>query len=440
MIKIGFLNCCHEDYVCEAADRMAGAAVKALEADGISVCRVKEPLISGGGAREAGRTLLKNDVQGVILFLGTWIECPVVMSALREIEHLPLCLWGFPMFMNNGMLDSTGSYVSYTMFKGVLDRAGYRFKGIMGMPEDAGAVEAARAFASAAACSERLKRATIGLVGYTSMGIYTGTFDHLFLRVKIGPEVEHVDAYTVINRAESAGADEKEAFTAFVKSKAGIRNGISAVDLDKAAGIYAALKELSDKKGFAAINVKCQYEFTKEYKMTPCVPLSVLADNGVTASCEGDMLNTVSMLILHYLTGMPVTYGDCINSTDEGIYFSACGFMPFSFGEDGRREIWRFHEPGFNGLHCGFVMKPGRVTVLRLIEDRCDYHILYMTGEGLDSELRQGSMPAVSVRLDGRTGDFLKKCSGQHYAICYGDLSEKIEDLARILNIPAIRV
>ena len=52
-----------------------------------------------------------------------------------------------------------------------------------------------------------LKKTKIGLIGYSSMNIYPGTFDHLFLRTKIGPEVRQMDAYTVIGRVQDYGRE-----------------------------------------------------------------------------------------------------------------------------------------------------------------------------------------------------------------------------------------
>lgn len=48
---------------------------------------------------------------------------------------------------------------------------------------------------------------------------------------------------------------------------------------------------------------------------------------------------------------------------------------------------------------------------------------------GLKTELRQGYMPALDIRLDGDMGRFIDNYSGQHYAICYGDLSGNIADI-----------
>ena len=441
MGKIGFVNVCHSDYVNDLAIALADKAVNSLEAGGTSIYRIKQPVVDSYSAEKAGKELIKQEVEGVLIFLGTWIECSVAMSVVREVEHLPMCLWGFPMFMENGVLSSTGSYVSFAMFKGTMDRVQYKYKPVLGLPDDPNVIREIESFCKAASCAERLKRTRIGLVGYTSMSIYPGTFDHLFLRVKIGPEVEQIDSYTLINMAESIRESEYVEVMEFLKKTVRIRNDISQANLVKVSKLCVALRKIISQKRLYSINVKCQYEFSKEYGMVMCVPLSILAEFGVVSSCEGDMMNTVSMTILKLLSGNTVTYGDTINHSGNIVKLSTCGFAPFSLGLEGEREIRKFMpHPGFNGIQCSFVLKPGKVTVIRLIENQCDYHLLYFTGEGLNSELRQGYMPALDVKLDGDISKLVKNYSGQHFAICYGDLSLEIADLARILGIGLIRV
>ena len=438
--KIGFLNISHPDYINEIVTTQAQAAIDNITAAGFEAVCFGEPVTNFDNAVKAGKFIASNGVDGVIVFLSSWVECDVLMAAVREPEHLPLCLQSFPMLLYRGALESTGSYVSYAMIKGVFDRVGYSYKGVLGETESEEVQRQISDFCFAASAASRLKRSRIGLVGYTSMSIYTGTFDHVFMRSKIGPEINQIDSYTLINLAEEMSLAAKQEVIEEYKKVACIHEEVSQEFLLKSAGIYLALRELT-KDGMDAVNVKCQYEFSKEYKMVPCVPLSLLADKGIVTSCEGDMLNTVSMLILHYLTGQIITYGDCMNHVENVVKLSSCGFLPFSLGQKGTQLIRNFMpHPGFTGIQPSFTMPPGRVTVMRLIEDRCDYHILCFTGTGLQTELRQDYMPALDILLDGEVTELVKQYSGQHYAICYGDCADKIEDLARILKIKFIRI
>jgi L-fucose isomerase-like protein len=435
--KIGIVNLCHEDYIDEEVRRLGSEAVSALQARGADIVTA-QPIGSAKQALDVGINMCAEDLDGIVLFLGSWTECATAMAFLREIEHLPLCLWGVPMFERDGRLESTGSYVSFAMFRGSMARAGYRFLPVLG--EILETADSVFDFCVAAMTKTALRRTRIGLVGYTSMSIYPGTFDHLLVRRMIGPEIHHIDNYTLINIAESAAQNDIAESEALLRSRSAIDKEVSQAFLTKASRLLYALRTVCRQFSLNAINVKCQYELSKEYKMTACVPLSALAELGVVSSCEGDMLNTISMTVLALLTGQVVTYGDAINHIGNVVKFSSCGFAPFSLA-DGDPVVRNFMpHPGFTGIQTSFTLKPGRVTVLRLVEDVGDYHILYFTGEGLPSELRQGVMPALDVRLDGDIGRLVSEYSGQHFALCYGDCSAKIECLCTMLGIRAVRV
>ena len=439
--RIGFVSISHEDYINDIVLEQTALAQRNIEELGFEVVAAEELVTDLGSAYRAGTRIACSEVDGVVLFLASWVECAYFMSVLREVEHLPLCLQCFPMCLRNGVEESTGSFVAYAMLQGTLNRVGYQYLSIMTALELPETKRETEVFCTAATAFSRLKRARVGLVGYTSMSIYPGTFDHVFMRTKVGPEIEQFDTYSLIRIAEEKTEAEKRTVIQKYRDNATIHREVPEEYLLKSAGLYLGLKELCGDRGLEAINVKCQYELSKEYKMVPCVPLSLIAEDGIVASCEGDILNTVSMLILHYLSGETVTYGDCMSQKGQVVKFSSCGFNPFSMGIKGEQLIRNFMpHPGFTGIECSFVIHPGRVTLMRLVEDQCSYHILYFTGEGLPTELRQGYMPALDVRLDGDVNELIKRFSGQHYAICFGDLSEKIEAVAKILNIPAIRV
>jgi len=439
-MRIGFLNICHEDYQDDLVFTVADRAVKRLHEHGVELVLPEKTVCNWDAAKNAGISFASSNLDGVILFLGSWMECSVALAAIREIEHLPMCLWGFPMFEWDGKLESTGSYVSFSMFSGTMRRAGYLFSSVIGMPDDDATVRAVIDFCAASAAKASLRRSRVGLVGYTSMCILPGTFDHLLMRTLIGPEIVQSDSYTLIHKALHADRVAVESAITLIRRSGRVCEDVRPEELEKAAGIYCALKETVGESGLDAINIKCQYEFSKEYKMVPCVPLSVLADNGTVAGCEGDIPCTVSQLILHYLTGQVVTYGDSINHAGNAVKFSSCGMLPPSLG-CGDKMIRRFlPHPGFNGLQMSFVMRPERVTFLRLVEDVGTFHFLYGAGTGLPTELRQGYMPALDVELDGNVNELVQNYAGQHFALCYGDVTSRIDSLARVLHINGVRI
>ncbi len=438
--RIGFTIIGHPDYQNDIGLHFATRAVEQLRGRGIDVVFDGSPHTGAIEAGEAARELIKRDCDGVIAFLGTWIECSTALAAIREFEHLPFAIWGFNMFQWEGKRDSTGSFVAACVLKGALDRMEYRHKTLVGLPDDTVTMDAADAFCRAAHAVQALKRTRLGLVGYAAMAMYPGTFDHVLLRRRIGPEVIHFDSYTVINRAEKVDPERTQA--AMVELAAGAEVRATEERLAKAVNVGLALEDLCLEHGLDALNVKCQYEFSQEYGMTACLPISMMADRGIVSACEGDCIITATMAMLHHLTDQVVAYGDILDLQGNQMLLSSCGFAPLSLAhEDDGIVIQEFGHTGFDGLICSCTLKRGRVTFARLVEgSHGDYRLNYGTGTGVHTELRQGRFPALEVRIDGSPEKLIQTMASQHFAICYGDITQSLEDLCRWLDIEPVRI
>lgn len=431
-MKTGFIAVGHSDYTSKLVVGKTREAVNALVDAGIDIMfdgKIHTDIFSAGNT---AASLLAEKISSVIIFPATWVECPVVMAAVTEIEHIPFAVWGIGMFEHKGKKESTGSIVSLSMLTGAFKKMEYPHEAFIGNPDDDSVIEKIRTFTIASSTRYALKRSIIGLVGYSSMSIYTGMFDAPMLRRKIGPEVIQTDSYTIVNMMGRVTPDELNSAKAELNTKAKVDEEVTGDSIDKSLRMYCALKKWSD--GFDAINVKCQYEFSKELGMTACVPLSLLAGTGLVTSCEGDIPCTVSMLVLKLLSGKIPAYGDALDVTKDGIVkFSPCGIIPYELGT-GERRVRNFMPGyGFEGIQNSFTFKKGIITYLRIAEDMDGYHFIYGKGSGLPTELRQGFMPALDVKLDVPSEKFIKDFAGQHYAFVYGDYTAELEALEKLI-------
>ena len=152
------------------------------------------------------------------------------------------------------------------------------------------------------------------------MGMYCGTFDHALLRGQVGPEVDQVDTYTLVRRADAcAEADCARGGDAHCGGRARVAAARGRGGAPEARRrLYLALRDLARERHWDALTVKCQYELSQEYGIIACVPLSLLGDEGLPCGCEGDVLTSVTMLMLRYLSGGTVTYGDLLD-LHEGV-------------------------------------------------------------------------------------------------------------------------
>ena len=435
--RIGLLAIGHPDYQNDIGAHFASEAAERLRERGVDVVFDGIEYTGAVAASDAARALIKQDIDGVILWLGTWIECSTATAAVREFEHLPFAIWGFSMFPWEGKRESTGSFVAACVLKGALDRMDYRYKFLIGLPEDEATVAKATAFCQAAHAVQRLKRTRLGLIGYAAMAMYPGTFDHALLRRFIGPEVVQMDTYSLIRRMEHVEAAQVDRVEQQLRDIADIT--VADERLTLASRMAAALQEIAAEQQLNAMNVKCQYELSQEFGMTACVPLSVLAEARIVAGCEGDAMVTATQCLLHYLSGQVVNYGDILDLQGSQALFSSCGFAPPSLAHE-KPCICELGHPGFDGIICSFTLKRGPVTFARLVEGRGDYRLNYGTGVGVETALRQGRFPALEVQLDGSPEKLMETMASQHFALCYGDYTEAIEDTCRALGIEAVRI
>jgi L-fucose isomerase-like protein len=437
--RVRFVLLGHADYQNDLGVQMARASAHRLAEAGLDCGTIGEAAVTKDAAIAAARAALREDPDAVILYVGTWLEAPVAIAALREVEHLPVAVWAFPMFDTPQGRESTGSFVAQLVLKGTLKRMDRQACWLTGLPEEEPALRDAVAFARAAAAVRALRETTLGLVGYASMGMYTGTVDPVILRAVLGPDLDHVDTYTLVRRAESLTEDEVSEETDRVATCCRVGEAVDNDSLRKSARLSVALRQLATERGWQAANVKCQYELSQEYGMTACVAVSMLAQSGVATGCEGDVPCTAAQAMLAQFTTEPVWYADVLDFDDDSVLLSPCGFAPPSLAAPGTQAcLGRFAHPGFKGVHVSAQPKSGTVTLAQLCPLHDSFTLLTAVAEGEQCDLRQGWAPALRARFANGTQTFVDSLTSQHVAVAYGNHARELEWIARLLGIQAL--
>ena len=434
--RVRFVLVGHADYDNDLGKQMAGACAARLAGCGVEAGEVGEAAVTKAAAVAAARAALRDDPDAVVLFVGTWLEAPVAVAALREVEHLPVAVWAVPMFDTPEGRESTGSFVGQLVLKGTLRRMGRPACWLTGLPGDDTTLRAATAFARAAAAVRALRQTTLGLVGYASMGMYTGTVDPVPLRGVLGPDLDHLDTYTLVRRAESLPAAEVDAEADRIVACCRVGEDVDVDSLRKSARLSAALRQLATERGWQAANVKCQYELSQEYGMTACVAVSMLAQSGIATGCEGDVPCSVAQAMLAQFTEEPVWYADVLDFDADTVLLSPCGFAPPSLAAPGTQAcLGKFTHPGFKGVHVSAQLKPGTVTLAQLCPLHDSFTLLSAVVEGEQCALRQGWAPALRARFANGAKPFVDSLTSQHVALAYGNHAPELQWLATLLNL-----
>lgn len=120
----------------------------------------------------------------------------------------------------------------------------------------------------------------IGLIGQPSDWLISSSFNREVLMDRLGIEVIDIPIEEV--------------------SKIGKVDG----GMDGALAIYSRINEIISEYKLSAISLRCFDLLTTVYN-TGCIALSKLNDEGIPASCEGDVPTLITMILAKRITGCP---------------------------------------------------------------------------------------------------------------------------------------
>lgn len=418
-------------------DRVIAPSVR-LVADMDCDLTVTEPVIVLDDVAAAEAIVKAAQADLYIALLASWLEVTNLVATLRPVFHQPVLLWSHVPFLEDGRRTSLGAFVGAGVARETLEEMDVRHKFIYGMPDDPAVGCRIADYIRVAYTRRRLAESRVGLFGYTGMGMYTGTFDHVSLRRQIGPETHQLDQYLIIRKMDEVAAEAVAPVAARLRRDFALGPGVTEAEMEKAARMTVAIEELATEHKLDAVNVKCHYELSEVYGFTPCLPLSLLSEK-LTASCEGDMMASATQLMLHYLTGRQTVYGDIHQVLDDRLTFACCGFSAVGMCDRQRCRISKWASD-FEGILNSSPYPVGeRVTLARLASKRGSYKMHITTGITAEpapwGEVNCPPLPDTDVILDDDPRWFAANLASNHYAMVFGDAKEQLLDLCALLDI-----
>ena len=194
---------------------------------------------------------------------------------------------------------------------------------------------------------------------------------------------------------------------------------------------YGAMRALADEYDLEALSVKCY----TTYMGKVCLGYSILAEEGVVASCEGDVTNALTMKLLYELSEKPVNNTDLLYLDEKAntILFAHCGSSGFSIAEgDIELAPVRLAE---TGVCSRFLMKSGTVTAVNICGHGDNFRMAIMKGEAIPCGMEFPGNP-VKIHFEKSVEDINQEIMdngiGHHWMVGYGDY---VEELVRFCKI-----
>ena len=425
--------------------RLAGisaGAEKQLSAAGIELART-DPVYSLGQEERAIRELSSASWDFLIANVINWVEYRAATRVLLAFRDRPMILYSFGGFTEGDTLISPAAGAGSTSLRFPLERWGVRFKYLFHGPDQPMDVRGVLSFGRAAQTARKLRSARVGMVGWNDMGLYTTALDVTRMRGQVGPEVESVDLLQVQRAMEALEPETVRAEVGRVTANWEYPTGQpSPATVEMAVRLYMATLEICRQKGFAAISYKSVEGVSLVLKVLHSIPSSLVASAGIPYVDENDVGNLVAELMLKWVSNSPVTFLEHYEHHPEWILLGVDGYVPDQM-ITGRRQIKRT-DLLVEGIADASVMIEGRMTLACLAETGTGYRLHVVTGEAraaprwIEMGTDLPSWASVTFYPDAPVRSILDHVMSQHFAAAYGDWSDELADLCRLLDVEMV--
>ena len=462
MARIGVLNVSDgrdyvhsgiADYIRANEDRL----VAALTAAGHEVVRAPEAMSANTLATSLARGIEAADVDLTVLHYCVWAFPHFTMLAAGTLSG-PLVLLAHLDPQQPGMVGMLAA-------GGALDQIGRRHTRLWGDPGDEDLIAALGVRANAASAVKQLRGSTFGRIGGRPMGMNTAVANTDQWQRQFGVDVEEIDQWEIVRRAEAADQAEKTKAREWLEQHATVRyDGVKLTPelLERQIGSYLAMRELIDEWHLDFSGIKGQPELTQHFA-TMDVAEAFLNDpydwNGPkethVCATEADMDGALTMQLLKHLSGTPVLFADVrhyhadrdiwdlCNSGQHATWFAARSDDP----AENLAKVTLYPEVFFfpaGGASIQHVAAPGGMTLARLTRDDGRYRLQLMLGEfetydeATTSALTAQSTPEwphAFARLDAPAETFLSRFGANHIHAVPGDRRAELRAVCEQLDI-----
>jgi L-fucose isomerase-like protein len=223
-------------------------------------------------------------------------------------------------------------------------------------------------------------------------------------------------------------------------------------DIKRSVYFYLSVKKMMDYYDCNAFTSSCfelcTTKIPAEKKFVPCLTHTLLKDQGFPSACEEDISVLMAMAVLMYLSGKSSYMGNPavkdVKDNVLAIHHDVPGMKMHSLdGENSKYEIRNFTEGGWGAnIRYDFSQDKGqKVTMARFSPG--GKKMLILTGEILRGYQfdRIGCSLGVELKVKN-VMDYFHKAGefGHHLAVVYGDYTQEIKKLGKIMDFEVIEV
>lgn len=462
-VKIGFVPAHREPFDEEWAVQMRERCLEAFsKVDGLDlvvpVTETRRGLVRDDeDAENAIQLFRKKDIDGLVVGTMTFGDEVSALAVASAFADKPILLFGTKEgpFKPDGGRKSDSFCGTLSVSSGLYRRSiPFVFAGIV-FPEEEEFLESMQNFVRVCSIVRGFMGAKIGLVGPRPERFETCIFSEDAMMNSFEQRVIPVSLLDILHRIEALRDDDAQLQETMRKMREEV--DVSEVEEEhvrKIAKLELVLKRFAEEKNLSGMGVQCWTAIQDVYGVCACYAMGRLTDQGIMTSCEVDIYGALTMLA-QYLASFKMTPPHFIDWTikhqeKENVFLAwHCGNAPPSLACKGCPVILKHHS--ILGETVGldrsvgtaeFQLRPGPVTLCRLVEYDGEFKMLVTKGEieKADQNLR-GSWSWVKVPdLNRLYRDIVEKGFIHHASMIHGDYTKPIADACKFLGIEPVVV
>ncbi len=426
---------------------------KALEETGeVEVVPAPDVVRGKREAMAAVDELLSKGASCLVFHIPVWTHPMLTVAAGLRADEAGARIVVYGSGILSGIMASAGA----------LDQIGVGRKLVWGSIEDEKVKREIFVSARAAHALRSLKGSTYGIFGGRSLGMYTTMADPSQWASLFGVDIEHVDQWEIVKRAEEIPEDRARATYEWLTKNAGVveMDGevLTEEKLMRQVKCYLALKDLVGEMGFDFAGVKCQPELSDGY-VNQCLSPMLMNDpydaegkkEPTVLACEVDHDGALTMQVLKLASGgKPTLLMDFLHlDAERGLIFCGnCGGMASWYArqsnvpEENLREV--HIRPQVQGKAGGaafqYVAKSSTVTLARFFREAGEYRLTVARAEFVElprEELKKSIWPWAHaiVKLPVEPLEFLQTISANHVHAVAGDYVDELTEFCEMAGI-----
>ena len=265
----------------------------------------------------------------------------------------------------------------------------------------------------------------LGVIGNPSSWLIASHVNYRLVKQRIGLELIDIDLNELYKFIEKPYRIEYPT----IHSELSKKNPFDTRLLFESILVYNGLKRLVNKYNLSGLTIRC-FDLVKKYKVSACLALSLLNDEGIISGCEGDIPSLITMMIVKCLTGKLSFMANlsAVDYNSDIFTFAHCTIptkMCSSFGLDHHYESNESLAIKGNMYHCP-------ITVVKLAPSLASLRVV--SGEIIDN----ASSPCfcktqIKVKLAYDIDSFITAHYGNHSVIVYGRYEKLFNTFFKII-------